>query len=66
MRTLLATIMIVAVGMAQPSLAAPQTFQLIWEMFDETRLKKTCTYGSKDGDVRIVEYSGPEFCPRVI
>ena len=66
MRTLLATIMIVALGMAGPSLAAVQTYQLIWEMFDENQLKMTCTYRSKDGDVRVVEYRGPEFCPRVI
>ena len=66
MRTLTALIMILALGMAGPRVAAVTTYQLVWEMFDGSRLKTTCTYRAKTGEYRSVEYEGAEFCPRVI
>lgn len=59
-------IMVVGLGMAGPSLAAVQTYQLIWEMFDEPRLTTVCTYISKAGDYRVVEHDSRQFCPRMI
>lgn len=59
--------LVFAFCVAAPGLAsAAEVYQIHFEMFDEPGRKTFCTYRSRAGEYKSIEYEGRHFCPRVI
>jgi hypothetical protein len=35
-------------------------------MFNESSMKTICKYRSRTGEYKVIEYTGRNFCPRVV